>query len=301
MKCRAILCHKDRYFDNRWKECTPKTNVGQDNCFSVFIKLTLPQGYILRAELLNQTFYLKLIKYYVTNFLRTDMDIVTEIKLYPKFRWSSKRSYIEYLVVQLIVDVAEANNRHVLSLFVKHLNRNVIKSNSEGEYIIFHSTLAAYNITIDESGKSRIFVPRYNSLDVDILEEYDLRGSDVYNEFVGIQSGNECLIKEIKPFKKIDIVPFIEVGMDEFAITFKNSFLTIHEEYLEETFSSWEYELHDKLIYMCLEDYDFIYHVMPKDRFYNAESMATLASTIHSRSMVFVSLTFIHLILNILS
>ena len=299
MKCRNISCHKDLYFDSDLNICTPKVHLGRDHCFSVFVKLTLHKQYSLRKVKFKQYHYLLYLKYTVLKFLIRNMvlDVLTEIRIYPKFEVLSGKSYVDYFVMHVTMDIAGAlYPEDVLSLFVKHLDDVDIKTAGEIDNNVYHASLAVYNITTDFSGRRKIYVPTYKSPDVDVLDEFDLGGSDVDNEFVGIMSDNECVVKEIKPFKKLDIVPFTEVGLNELSMYIENTFLVLQEEYLEKIFTNFEYELHKDVIYLSLEDFTFIYDIMPKDHFKNEVSGAISITSYHLTSVGSACMLFFYLL-----
>lgn len=279
MKCRDAFCQKDRSYHilhNR-KTCTPKANFGTDYCFSIFIKLVPVEEYTLREAQLKKTVNLLRVKNFVTDFLRVDRGVVKEIKLYPKYKKSSGNPIVEYLVAHLIVNVAEAQSLDVLRVFVQNMNAGNIDTKSiNTENFVFQSSLAVYNITNDVGGKSEIIVPNYNSLDSDTLKELDLKATDVYSEFSGNYTENSCRTKESRTFKKTDILPFIKIGLNELAMRIENDSLILHEDYLRKVFTSFEYDVHQDIIHLSLEDYIFIYDVMPNDRSYNEISRASL-------------------------
>lgn len=304
MKCRNISCHEELFFDAYWKICRPSVRLGGDYCYSVFIKLTLQEQYTLRKTKFQQYSYLLFLKYNVTNFLGRNAlaDILTEIRLYPKFKMLFEEWYVDYLVMHLIVDIAGAlYPEDILRLFVEHLDGVDIETEGENGNIVFHSRIAIYNMAIDSSGKRKLHIPRYNSPDVDVLDEYDIRSLDVNNEFIGIMSDNGCLMKEIRPFRKTDIVPFTGVGLNELSMYIDNTFLVLQETYLEKILTNFEYELHQDTIYLSLMDYIFIYDIMPHDRLEEEVSEATLSTSLHFGSIVCACISSCHLLLNTLS
>ena len=259
------------------------------------------KDYLLKKAQLKQRYYLTYITNYVTYFLEKDIAIIKEIKIYPKFEKRAGQSYVDYLVVRLVVDVEETEEYDVLSLFAKHLHKGEPDTDSENSNnFVFSSELAVYNTSSDVNGKSKVYVPKYPGPDIDVIEELDLRESDALKEFVGIMEDHSCLTKEIRPFKITDILSSIEVGFNELSLSMNNSYLILQEKYLERTFTSWEYELHDDIVQMPLEEYGFIYDVMPKDRLYDEGSAAATRINLSLIIIAAAYLAFVHRLVYIL-
>lgn len=259
------------------------------------------KDYLLKKAQLKQSHYLTYITNYVTYFLEKDITIIKEIRIYPKFEKRTGQSYVDYLVVCLVVDVKDTNAFDVLSLIVKHLHKGEPDTDSENNNnFVFSSELAVYNTSSDANGKSTMYVPKNPGPDIDVLEELDLPESDALNEFVGISEDHSCLTKEIRQFKIINILPSIEVGFNELSLHMKNGYLILQEKYLEKTFTSLEYELHGNIVQMPLEEYGFIYDVMPKDRSYDELPAAAKHVNVSLSTIALSYLAFLHHLLNVL-
>lgn len=262
MKCRDICCQGDQLYDFHLNRCRLDETFGKDYCFSIFIKLIPRDEYTLRETQLKQSTNLLRIKSFVTDFLEDQIDVVKEIRLFPKLQESPRNPFVEYLVAQLMIDTEDAD---VFSRFINNMNADIDIKDLNNENSMFKSSLAVYDIISDVNGKLKLLVPKYNSLEGDLLLQLDLSASAVYRQFVGKDADNTCLTKEIRTLRKTDILPFIKVGLNEFSMHVENGSLVLNEEYLKKAFTSFEYEVHHDVIHLFLEDFVFIYDIMPKD------------------------------------
>ena len=221
MKCREIFCQRDRRLEHIRKICVPESPDNRSNCFSIFVKLTPLKNYeLLEVQLLTYR-YLKDLKLSLTRFLMEDADMVKEFKLYPKSKSLSNYLYVDYLVVELTVD--SAADPDVMFLFVSELN-GVEIALGDTEYLetVYFSKLAVYNISKELDVRSKIYVPSHDNQEVHIIEEFDLSQIDTHNDLVGSVEDNSCANKEIRPFRKLDVLPCIRIGFKEFAMEIVN-------------------------------------------------------------------------------
>ena len=251
MKCRDILCHKHRHLHSI--NCQPKVNFGENECYSILVQLTSMKGDNIFENEFAERYMLLRLKNSLTYFLENAVNIVKEFKIYAKFKKVAGKSAVEYIIVQMIADVFNPNY-DFLYLFSEGITK---KKEDDPVSNMFDMQLVSYNIT------SQVDVNHIGIPAIGVLGEFDLRPFDVNNDLLGFVENNTCRLKETSLFSKLDICPFIKVVFSELSMRIENESLIIDEEYVHKIFSSWEYERHGDMIYLCLEDYIFIYDIMP--------------------------------------
>ena len=132
----------------------------------------------------------------------------------------------------------------------------------------FQVKTGLYNITYHFDLKVAL-VSNETSLSVDVFRF----------SFSHTDNRNGCIGKELA-LTKLRVCPFIEFNMNEILLHFENDFLIIDEgsgnSKGKTAFSRWLYEVDDKKIRLCLNDYVSIYNNMARQQEYTLGTSAQI-------------------------
>ena len=193
-------------------------------------------------------------------------------------------TYVQYALVSLVIPFDKHIDREkYYDVFdqLLYLGTNNVSLKLTDYPINWFINGAQFNFSI-YNGMASVYVTESN----DYVRELETRYRD--DEVIDYCSEQSILI-----INKLNACPFIRVSEDEFSINIENDFLlldlpgtTNHTK----KFSKWEYEIINKSIYICLDDFEEIYHKMPESVFEVATSKELHPKNILSLVCVCVSI-----------
>ena len=250
MRCRDVLCHKDRKLING--ACIHRQERGtNDTCFSAFMRLNpfSNQTYIEGKD----PFIRRNIREILTEKLLVCNEIENEFMV---FNHADDLDNIDYFVIMIVVFMPA--NKSDCYNYIETLNAmlsGIMTVRDHADTAIeFGVENAIYNTSL--SGKLiTLFVPDILTSTVKIL------GTDSDRLIK-----NPCGQKKLTEINKLFLCPFIMLGVDEMFMTVENDFLYLADinspNKTLKIFSKWEYEIHDSQIFVCQEDFADLYNVM---------------------------------------
>ena len=252
MRCRDVLCHEDRKLENG--ACVPsRKRVPNATCFSAFIRMT---------PLSNSTFIFeddKTIRGEIKHFLAKKLSICDGIENdFIIFYDANYFERVRYFVV-FILTFMDTGCYNYIDKFMSLHSSNITVFDISDTPVDIGLEAAVYNIKLYNK-QTTIFIPVLSSMTVTTLETTG-----------GESFGNPCYSKELNDINRLFICPFIILSSDELAVEVKNDFLFIADDETPnktlKTFSKWEYEIHGKQIYICLEEFMELYNLMYEHNF----------------------------------
>ena len=282
--CRNVYCQETRTLDHG-KCITGKKSSDLESfgavCFSTFFKLTPYPN----SEAINIG----------DRPLRADIKSAVSM-LVDLYSWmepaliifmnGDDNNVIEYVVVYLTVPYNKFIESIKYADYFDHLfyyGMNNISMQLTFYNLTFFVEVTQYNISFSNG----IAVVSIHSQ----TEEYMRQLSATYNDPII----DYCYEERIIMLNKLHTCPFINLTVGEFSMKIENEFLffevggtTNHTR----VFSKWEYEKHGKNIHICLEDFEEIYHKMPRSVFkpHGATTKEYLSKNILSLVCVCVSI-----------
>lgn len=247
MRCRDVLCHKDRKLENGACVSSRKI-VHNGTCWSAFIRIT---------PLSNSTFMFhndKTIKDQILRFLAKKLSICDGIEndliIFTDANYFER---VHYFVVFTLTFMDTGCYNYIDTLMSLY-SSNITVFDTSDTPIDVGLEGALYNITVYNK-QTILFVPVLSSSTVTTLET---TSDELFR--------NPCYSKERTNINRLFICPFIILRTDELAMEVENEFLFIaHGETPNKTlkiFSKWEYEIHGNQIYICLEEFMELYNLM---------------------------------------
>ena len=256
MVCRDIHCNNLRYL--RYGLCTRYTlqshflgQITGSPCFLALFKLTphvnSTPTMIIDTKQLNDNIW-----YAISDLL--DLNIWKTFKLIPMYA-RDFNAYVEYAIVILIIPFDIDMHYDVYyDLFDRLINFG--KDHVSLKFPTFQKhwflTVAQYNYSVNNTMAS-VFVP-------------DKTDGHVKELHTSYSYETDYCSEKIITINKLNACPFLHIPVDELSVEIEDDLLIVGANGTTNhtrVFSKWEYELHGEIIYMCLEDFEKIYHKMP--------------------------------------
>ena len=244
MQCRNVTCFETGFYDPVLTFCEVNLRRMDMFCYAVILKLTPTTQQLTISSLTSDVFILSLrwsISYIIPNVdnmleqigvLIADADGVVD-----------QDDHVESFVVYLLINTATYQNKSYLGRFTQSPAMYV---SGEGmPTYLFSVELWSYGL----NGLAAGVISPYATLERLALDNL----TTVNSHESGLLS---CRMKDIVPFTKIKMCPYITLEVEEIDVMITNDVLIIKE--INLNLSKWEYEIHSGSIYMCLDDYEFI-------------------------------------------
>ena len=275
--CRDISCQENDILQRiapRDPECVP---VRRDTCFLIYVKLILQEGsYLTNAILQDRIIILELIRHLIR--INTGLkELLEELEVYKKSVQTDDAIIVKYLVIKMkIFDPGNDWNNLLTDLLMHLHNNDIFLATNKRNHFHFVSELVAYSPSNHQNDTLYVVSGHNTTVDV-LIREYQITYATNCNETV--------------LFTKIQVCPFVEIGVNELSTKYDNDFLVIEDTVPQKILSRWEYEMHIDKIRVCLEDFQSIYNQLPWTEATNNTNEIISASRLVSFICVCLSIT----------
>ena len=256
MICRDLHCQELRYL--RGLECLIKQNQIINKCYQMFVKLNVSEGQLV-AVLFRGVTNMATVGHRLINLLPSDSTTVRKFQIYEKTVDRDNMLYIEYVVVELSVEVRSTPGMDTEIKINKNLNGNSFTVN-DVTYVTELDFYVTEHVTHAETSEP-VEMLRVPQADISVSKLLPLMYSKAL-QGDGVD-GNVCSESTILPFSKMQFCPYIDIDLDEWDIEIENGFLTIEKELTAASFTKWEYEISEDILHICLDDFHSIYAALP--------------------------------------
>ena len=242
MQCRDIACFESRLYDPAKYACEVILGQMEKFCYAVFLKLTSFGEQLHFSSLASALFISRLHQ----SFDAIILDMISTVEQFGILiadGMVDHDDYLESFVVYLLINTDIYQNFSFLERLSKM--RSLYIGGEGMPVYLFGVEQVSYGLNDPAMDAISLFATN-NSLSLINLTTIHS------TEFDGLM----CTDKDILPFTRIKLCPYISFGVDEINVDVHNDVLIINE--INLNFSNWEYEMHSDTIYMCLDDYVFI-------------------------------------------
>ena len=286
MLCRDISCQEKSLLERiapQDPQCLPQKWTRVADCYSVYVKLTLlGDAYLPETFLQAENVILGVLDEFV-RIIPTLNYILEDVQVYK----NSVNGVIQYLVIKMTISELGYGWFDILSDLVINFHNNgtflVTKRNITLHFI---SELVAYS-PINHQNTTLYAAPSHNTT-VDVLS---------HGYETTLKTENRC--NETILFTKLQLCPFVEIGINEFSTAFRNDFLIIEDTIPQTILSKWEYDRHVDKIRVCLQDFKSIYNTLPWPESTNSSVATEAVSATRALSLVCVCLSISSLLITI--
>ena len=242
MQCRDITCFESRLYDPAKYACEVILGRMEKFCYAVFLKLTSFGAQLHFRSLASALFISRLHQSFDASILNMT-SMVEQFGILIAHGVVDNDDYLNSFVVYLLINTDIYQN---FSFLERLSNMHSLYVGGEGMPVyLFGVELLSYGLNGPTVDDISLFATN-NSLSLINLTTVH---STEFDELM-------CTDKDILPFTRIKLCPYISFGIDEINVDVHNDVLIINE--INVNFSNWEYEIHSDKIYMCLDDYGFI-------------------------------------------
>ena len=242
MQCRDITCFESRLYDPAKYACEVILGRMEKVCYALFLKLT-SFGEQLHFRSLASALFISRIHQSFDVIIPDMTSMVEQFGILIAGVVVDHDDYLDSFVVHLLLKTDMYQNFSVLE---RLSNMRSLYVGGEGMPVyLFGVDQLSYGLNGPAVDATSLFATN-NSLSLINLTTIHS------TEFDGLM----CTDKDILPFTRIKLCPYISFGVDEINVDVQNDVLIINE--INVNFSNWEYEIHSDKIYMCLDDYGFI-------------------------------------------
>ena len=252
--CRRIFCHGGGHLS--YGVCISGSEHLNRTCFSVFLKLT-PEHPLLILNKIDKLSFAEDISNKSFGAVGVQPDNLgtypvstLETNIYFK---TDKTGFIEYFVVYRVQDIRTSSDKNAFLDDI--LARPIVDLNYREEfYMAFEVEPTIYNITVS-NGVANIKVPLV--LNGTFATKVDRLVSEL--RYVPNES-HICPVEQTVKLTKVHRCPYIKLRTDEIVYDIQNGFLFILggnslEKKPVKVLPQWNYEMHESVVYICLEDY----------------------------------------------
>ena len=248
------MCEERKYLETRTATCLPKPHVAEHICYKTFIKLTPVR--IMSKSLLKSIQDRS--EHLFDNTIHGLKDVISEIQFFHQLV-EEDLSKVDFILLYITFDLSMASSTYSVSIIdIITLNNRTLPVDLAEDVIEFYMEIGSYNATFRNSN-AEIYVTSKNDISaVTFLNVTLTRGID--RDF--------CYGKQNVDLNRLLICPFIEVEFEEIFMSVQNGFLIVQgNSAFNKTFLSWEFQVTETGVLLCLEDYTPIYNALPKFTF----------------------------------